>query len=303
VRPAPVSQHYAPRFYLKRFACDLPERGHIWVYEKGHPPARRSINRTAMEEDLYAFTRQDGSHDNTSAEYALQRIDSAGAIAISRLETRGTLSSGERRALCVFISRMLRGTPAHRRGVMQSAGDMMPGFFAQHNDVWLRGMITQRLGTGVVADAVFERERQKLKMLRDNYLTQAPDHLFAHEVVRPSAIEDALFDMDWGMLVAHPGVQFLTCDNPVVYSRRTGLRDREHGLVLFPLSPNLCLQAMWRTDYRDQHVAPTPGQIRLINRYVVQNAYSHVFSHENSSNVASFVDKWSGSELGATQPG
>lgn len=106
--------------------------------------------------------------------------------------------------------------------------------------------------------------------------------------------ERVLLAMDWVYFKSTPDTEFLTCDNPVVFNKGTGLKD-QNAVIIFPLSRKLLLQAMWISNYRGSYVQLADTQIRTMNRYVVRNSLSEVYASKRSKILQNFVSKWIGS--------
>jgi hypothetical protein len=120
---------------------------------------------------------------------------------------------------------------------------------------------------------------------------QHPSSFFTNNLRRASIFEEAIARMDWAYLQATPDTPFLTCDDPVVYSKGSGIRDTEKGIVLFPLSKNLMLQGMWITRHRSAYVPIRDADVRRLNRYVVENAFRQVYAPVKSSGFMALVNK------------
>jgi hypothetical protein len=169
---------------------------------------------------------------------------------------------------------------------------MMPDFFEQHDDKWLIAQLEKREVSAGVGSLRYEEQLAKLSKIKSEYIAQVPDFLFAGNVVRPSIFERVLYLMDWGIFRASDGgQQFITSDNPVVFNKSSGLK-HDDAVIFFPLSHKLCLQAMWKSNYRGAYVQPSNSEIGLINRYITQNAGREVYASYKSRPLAEFVNKW-----------
>ena len=284
-------QHSIPQFYQRRFIAD--GSGLIWVYDKDREPQLKSVRNTGMGVNFYAFTKNN-KPDTQSVEAALGEIDRRGANLMYKLESGQSLTEKERFNLSEFVSVMWRRTAQHKSEAEQKAAEMMPDFFNKHDEDWL---ITELAKRGVApgeGEIPYVKQKLRLAYIRSQYLNQVPDFLFPTNIVRPSMFERVLFDMDWVYFKSTSDTEFLTCDNPVVFNKGTGLKDR-NAVIIFPLSRSLLLQAMWISDYRGTFVQMRDAQIRTMNRYIVQNALSEVYSSRRSRVLQDFISKWIGS--------
>ncbi len=281
-------QHWIPKFYQRRFIAD--GSGLIWVYGLDCEPRHKPIRKTGMAIDFYAFTKNE-VRDSQSVENALQKIDCMGARIIRKIDRREQLTDKERYNLSEFISVMWRRTAKHKEEAERRAAAMMPDFFEQHDENWLISQLEKREVTAGEGPVPFEEQLAKLAKIKSEYMEHVPDFLFARNVVRNSVFERVLYLMDWGIFVASDSQEFITSDNPVVFNKGTGLK-HEDAVVFFPLSRKLCLQGMWKSNYRGAYVQRPDSEIRLINRYIAQNADQEVYVSYKSRVLAEFVNKW-----------
>jgi len=249
-----------------------------------------SVRNTAMEVDFYAFTKNN-EFDNKTVEKGLEKIDNMGARLIHKLERGQTLTERERYKLSGFVSVMWRRTAKHKKEAEQRAAATMPEFFTKHSEEWLVNELRKHgvpPGDGKVP---FEEQRIRLAKVRSEYIQSVPDFLFPRNVIRDSMFERVLYAMDWVFFKCTDDTEFLTSDNPVVFNKGTGLKDR-NAVILFPLSRKLLLQAMWISDYRGKFVQLEDTQIRKINQYIVRNTHRQVYASKRARTLQTFVSKW-----------
>lgn len=291
-----MKHHYVPQFYQRGFVKELTKEGKkeglIWVYEKGHAPRKEPISKTGMEIDLYALADKEGNIDNVTIEKELGKIDDKGALAIQKLVQVTTLTDNERRDLCKFISIMYRRTPKFREHQTRMAAEMMPKFFEIHNEEWLRQEMHKHAKSPAQAEFWFQQRKAEFKQMREQYLRQPPDYLFSSDLRRDSVFERVLFDMDWALFRSTSDTDFITCDDPALFSKGAGIGDKERGIIMFPLSRELFLQAMWISTYKGAYVPLKDVDVRKFNRDVVRNANKQVYASHKSSSLATLVDKW-----------
>jgi hypothetical protein len=281
-------QHWIPQFYQRRFVAD--GSGLIWAYGLDCESRHEAIRKTAMAIDFYAFTKNE-MRDNRSVENALQKIDHMGARLIRKIDRREQLTDKERYNLSAFISVMWRRTAKHKEEAERRAAGMMPDFFEQHDEKWLISQLEKRAVAPGGDLVLFEEQLTKLAKIKSEYMARVPDFLFARNVVRTSVFERVLYLMDWGIFRASENQEFITSDNPVVFGKGRGLK-HEDAVIFFPLSRKLCLQAMWKSNYRGSYVQPSNSEIGLINRYIAQNASQEVYASYKSRVLSEFVNKW-----------
>lgn len=285
---APANHHYIPKFYQRGFIKDDSNR--IWVYEKGRAPRRYFTGKTGMRIALYGFTNNRNEFDMATVEKELAKIDSDGANVIQKLDRGKLLKDKERLRLCRFVSVMWRRTPKHKEQVERMAAEMMPELLGQFDEVWLRRKIEERSLPPAKAEQLFEQQKAELVRLRERYAKQVPDFLFATNTLRDSIFEHVMYEMDWAFFRAAPGTEFLTCDDPAVFNKGTGLKDRE-AVIMFPLSRKLFLQAMHISDYGNTHHQLSAAKVEQLNTYVVQSAHKQVYASQHLESTASLVNE------------
>lgn len=274
---------------------DGNKEGLIWIYEKGKAPRKAPVIDTGMEIDFYALTDKDGNLDNKSVEAELGKLDHRGAEAIQKLNNGTLLSESERLDLCKFISVMYRRTPKFQEYQTKLAGELMPKFFETTNEEWLRQLMLQLAGSPAQAESWFELRREELANIREEYLRQPPAFLFPSNILRESAFEKLLFKMDWALFRSTPDTDFVTGDDPALFSKGTGLADKQNAVIMFPLSRELFLQGMWISAYRGKYVQLSDSDVRKLNRDVVRNAGKQVYASHKSSSLSICVNRWIGS--------
>lgn len=284
-----MRHHFIPQFYQRGFTHD--GGGLIWVYEKDRPPRSLSVRKAVgMEDNLYGFTNHNGELDCQSVEAQLSEIDRQGAQAIQKLTRGELLDDVGRQQVCVFASVLWRRTPKHKMEAEAMASKMMPKFFDERDENWLLRKMREHAPSEEVAQRWFSEKQDEFKELREKYLSEVPDFLFPTNVIRDSMFEQVLYNMDWGFFKSTENTEFLTCDNPIAFSKGSGLKDRE-AVVIFPLSRRLLLQGMWISTFRNTFYQSSDTEVRTFNRYVVQNAHKQVYASKRSGVIEQFVNK------------
>jgi Protein of unknown function (DUF4238) len=171
-----IRNHYIPQFYQRGFIAD--GSGLIWVYEKGRQPRQKSVRKTGMELNLYAFVNQKKELDTQTVENELAKLDSNGAGVIHKLEKGLLLSEEERWTLCRFVSVMWRRTVKHKNHAEQTATGMIKKFFEDHDDKWLYDRLRERLRSETEAKALFDKQKAELEEIREEYARQVPVSCF-----------------------------------------------------------------------------------------------------------------------------
>jgi Protein of unknown function (DUF4238) len=266
----PHKHHFIPKFYQRGF---VPGRGHkIWVYEKDGKPRQRSVRRVGMQIDLYAFERA-GKFDFGTIEKELALLDDQGSKVIQKLESGRPITDKDRARLSRFVSVMWRRTPKHLDHVNKTAVDLVPGVFAPLEQL---------------EDQMSPEVMTEVKRLKEKYSEQPPDFVFAHNVLRDSVFEKVMYSMDWAFFTACNGKEFLTSDDPVMFSKGSGLGSPE-AIVAFPLSNRLFLQCMRKSNWGNKFHELEASQVDYFNLCAVQNASKQVLASRKSEDIGLIV--------------
>ena len=269
----PRKHHFIPKFYQRGFTVD---RGHkIWVYKKGNKSPRHcSIRSVGMQIDLYAFQRG-GQVDFASVEKNLALLDDQAAKIIQKLEAGRQITDKERARLCRFLSVMWRRTPKHMDHVNTTVVELIPKVFEPLEQL---------------EDQMTPAVRAEVERLRREYLEKPPDFVFAHNVVRDSNFEELMNSMDWAFFRPSSGKEFFTSDDPVLFSKGSGLGSPE-AVIAFPLSMRLFLQCMWKSTWRNTFHELAMDEVDYFNLCTVKNAHKHVFASQKSEDICQIVEQ------------
>jgi hypothetical protein len=215
----------------------------------------------------------------------LEKLDTEAAPVIRKIADRTALTTADRELLSRFISVLWRRVPRHRELVNKAARQMLPAYVGR----LLQDLAALR-AAGKNPEQI-ERLEREARQVEEGYTKEVPNYFFTNNLRRASVFEEAVARMDWAYLQATPDTPFLTCDDPVVYSKGSGIGDTEMGVVLFPLSKNLLLQGMWVAEHRSAYVPIRDADVRRLNRYVVENAYREVYAPAKSTSFMALVNK------------
>lgn len=284
----PAKHHYIPKFYQRGFIRD--KSNYVWVYEKGRKPRQLSIRKTGMRIAFYGFTNRRGEFDIETIERGLSQIDDYGAKVIQKIERKSRIDDKDRLRLSKFVSVMWRRTPKHMNEANKMAAEIMPGFFDTHDDAWLSRTIEDRFGSSPEAERKYDEWKSELQKIRDQYSRAVPDFIFPTNTLRESMFERVMYFMDWVFFKASPVTEFLTCDDPVLFTNGSGLKDQQ-AVIMFPLSRKLFFQAMWISEWRNTYQSLDELQLGQLNEYVIRNAQQQIYSSKNSKEIANLVDE------------
>lgn len=119
--------------------------------------------------------------------------------------------------------------------------------------------------------------RAEVNRIRENYTKQIPDFLFSQNVLRESAFETEMMQMDWVFFTIPANKEFVTCDDPALFSKRSGLRS-EDAVIMSPLSRKLFLQCMRKSSWQHRFHTLSNDEVDYLNLCVVKNAHTQVYA-------------------------
>lgn len=278
-------QHYVSQFYLRGWQVkvnSIPKR--VWIYEKGKSPRHSAIKRVAGEENFYAIRDFKGDMDNSTVEQFLGQIESKAGTIFQKILEQETLIADERKYFAEFLMIFCFRSPASKKRISQLVVKELPKVVNP-----LRALASSR------DDEIRRKGLENIEKVERWHL-ENPDALFPFLVKRNSEILDVIQSMDWGFFCSK-NEEFLTCDNPFVYCRGTGIGNKKNAHIIFPINCKMSFQAMHSTELKDNYVEIDNGLIQDINKRVVGNAFRQVYSSYLSDELNEYIQKHIGEDI------
>lgn len=216
--------HYIPVFYLNYFTdVQTPpiQKPYVWIFDKKN----ETIDNKAPKN--FAFIRgyndildSEGNVTNIVEDQFKLEIEDPASIVFKKLTKFKYLSKSNRYTLAKFVAAMIFRVPKFRDTFKKIIEEKY----------YLEFAVERR--------SMFEGVSSKFMM---------------DSVIRTSGIgAKLLLKMDWSLLIAPEGVQFITSDNPVVVRNPNdpnwlfcGLASDPSIEITFPISPKICLFGSW----------------------------------------------------------
>jgi hypothetical protein len=223
--------HYVPASYLAYFTRECTREGRTWVYSREDPlrPKHLSLNSVGLERNLYVRDTGAGLEDSTEV-FLAESVEGPFARVLNRI-LRGArvglipgvhaLSPDDRLAVARFLSFQMLRTPVERDAMR-----------------WLGQLSTLGLVRENLQPA--SELRRSLEALQGESLTEEAEEAWLASLsglpqlraqvedwlprTRRNAERFAPFltNLEWRIVCAPPSVQLVTCDMPLVCTRRTG---------------------------------------------------------------------------------
>ena len=211
--PGPKRHHYLPQFYLEGFT----ERGTLWVFDREKREYRVQTPRnTAVISHYYSYEGEEGKLE-TELETALARIEGETKPIIEKLAIdRKLISARERQVLSLFIALLRMRVPDFEKEV----GELMDTMLKKINRI----VFATEETTEAVLRSIEEETGERLDASPEDLMRLAAEENY--ELMNPrvrslalifSLADDlakVIYDLDWIVLFAASGADFLTTDNP-----------------------------------------------------------------------------------------
>jgi len=275
-------QHYVPQFYQRGWTQN--NEGLIWVYRKNEVPRRQSISKkVGMEFNFYG-------DEVVEKEISDEALEDSAARVVQKIRNHNPITSDDKKSLSRFISVFWRRVPKHKLTVNEKCQEMLPAIVGKYRQEISALTPETKTQASRAAHLLAELDR-----IEEQYTAELPDYFFINNIKRVSIFEDALFHMDWAFFEVKKdnpyNNPFITSDAPVVFSKGCGIGDKEKGILLFPISKDLLLQAMWITSFRNAYVPINDVDVRRFNGYIAEEAHTEVYASKKSSGLMALVNR------------
>ena len=209
--------HYLPQMYLRGFANNEAEQA--WVFDRQNKTyLHQGILNTAVKKDFYTVVGRDGEKTDAVERLMANSVEDPMKRIIERLDRKNLTWEGEDRAiLALFVALLKTRNPAFDRDQNEFTEQFHRWWAKANNpsvDVVEESLKKYEQETGedmsdVSARDIFEMIRgdtYDIKNPRENNI----------KMMTSLALESAqaVFRLNWEILIAPKGCSFLTCDNP-----------------------------------------------------------------------------------------
>ncbi len=254
--------HTQPKFYLRRFAVPSLQKGEsegFWVYRRGQgTPQWLPAETVCIHSHFYSYVDESGKR-NAAIEDLLGEVESAVAPVVERLVSGGfaELGNRDRNRLALFVALAYARTPKTRRMVVEAVERREVSKLKElaEDDARLAASVAKfnaaRGGTLGADDA----RRFIADILSGEATLRLGDRgQIGYPLVTVVPLCALFMRMNWRLLRAPSGVEFVTSDDPVVLAGPAGDSDpfKSGRLeVTLPLDPQHCLLLTWERPATD----------------------------------------------------
>ncbi|MFT8313301.1 MAG: DUF4238 domain-containing protein [Clostridium sp.] len=244
-------QHYIPQFYLNYFTDPLIPimyAPYVWVYDRTDKSIKKKSPKNIAYENGYNNIMDKDGNVSSIVEDQFQEIEDNTSKIYRKIIKLKYISRSERLTLAKFVFSMLERVPR------------------------FRAMCKFAIESGY-ADKF---------MNEDDNLENKSSKLMMDSVIRAThGVSHLLLRMDWSLLIAPNGANFITSDNPVVVRNpkevnllMCGISSSPEVIVTFPLTSKICLFGSWGR-YRSVVEKISVGEVEHINleTFIYSNRY------------------------------
>lgn len=300
--------HYVPQFYLKQWSTDNTK---IWEYKLLVSNSRVSIWKSASIEDAIGWRRDlytgyinDSETDEIEKWYE-REIENPAQNVIERVNNREDINKNDIKKLVRFMAAQHLRTPAgYLRGksifentvfkdktkdlseLTKGAVNYLLEASSTNNYQDFQKWLPLKIVTGDIIESEQKAEVQLTTgFTRNAWIFQNMTLLnFTH---------NCLYEHDWKILEAAPGVNLYTSDDPAIFMNYNSITNydfdggwgKQRGNILFPLSPKFFLFTEIGTDLSNYRLNKNPFLTYMIQRATLENAFLSIYSLNPVGNI------------------
>ncbi|MDB5033798.1 MAG: hypothetical protein JWQ98_1039 [Chlorobi bacterium] len=293
------NHHFIPRLYLRGFT-EPESPSMLWVYEHGRTyapgigrltsnPYYNSISKAGMEQDHYAFRRDDGTMDYETFENALEKKEKSADRLIEKIRGFLPLNEEEKLVLAQYMIMMHKRVPKRAE---EAQGDW-PEVVEERAKVWTESFNEARRIRQAEGNENALQNLDKLRMRVEEqfnlYREGMTDGLRLAAMLRGMPMTQmAIASMRWQYFKAPHGTFFVTNNNPVFRFKSLGLSNLQPEIT-FPISSSVAIVGSWYLDMPELIRQVSSGVVQEINRRTCFSTYRYVYARAAHKQVYDLV--------------
>lgn len=210
--------------------------------------------------------------------------ESKAAPVFQKIRDGEELTVKDRRRLSEFLTIFWQRSPYQKVKTKTILEDILPKNFQRFREEAACLSAEKRAGV--------EAELDRL----EKWHSENPASLFPRLINIDTQVVDIIESMEW-LITKSPNIEFLTSDNPFVYSHGIGIKDFAKGHFIFPLTKHIAMQGTHYSQGFGSSVEIGEAAAEDINLRIVRNSFREVYSSYESKELASFVNDNMGKDL------
>jgi hypothetical protein len=286
--------HFVPAGYLAAFTNTGKKDGELWAYRRSAPKRPLCTRPTAIakKRDLYVVRTETGELNDSIERFFATAIESPFMAVRNRLvygsfdglsPSLSSLTNDERTTVARFVAFQQLRTPAEQRAMDWLSALNGVRFFSEARAPGSEARLQLEQFAGRELDPEEIAAFRSLLLDKQGRLAWTPAQwlpIALRNAVRLSLL--ILGDMQWHLILAREGVEFVTCDVPVVCVRRM----KGHGT--FELGGG------WQQPGFEATLALSPTHVLYLTRTAPSSEYvnSAAFTREIRQRTLSFAQDW-----------
>ena len=264
----PIHNHYVPQAYLKGFAT---ADGKIFMYFK--------TQEKVIHTSLFNVANELHYWSDEIETFLANEVEEPANPVIEKLRQKQPISVDEKFLLSCYMITMVKRTPKGQARMRE----LFPTAFNRSSEK-ARNYYEQLRTRHPEMEEFAKEQLNTLETLSHDIISEIQqstwERILAPDMTPESA--EAIAKMRWSIAIAGKKKGFVTTDNPVIFTQRTGIKP-PHGQVLFPISTKAALWATWRTDVPIGYFNVNDDFVDEANTWLIKDALKYVFyqSHKN----------------------
>jgi hypothetical protein len=273
----PTHNHYVPAYYLRGFTH--PTTGRLFMYFK----SEKKVLCTTVESvanQLHYWS------DETERRLANEVENPANPV-LEKMRTHTLIDLQDKWLLSRYIICMLKRVPDGRQRVLSYA----PSLLRRNVDEIRSQLEGTRERVPSRADLIDNRLKE-IDSLPADFFEKVPREVW-EQVITPETTPEsvrAIYQMRWTLFTSGKDRGFVTCDNPVVYTRAKGIRPPD-GEFFFPISADVVLYGSWNNVWPEDYVRAERQIIDQFNYWIVTMATEYVYYSGHKNWIEALIKK------------
>jgi len=272
-----IHNHYVPAYYLSGFTD--PVADNLFMYFK-------TTNRV-VQTTVRSVANQLHYWSDETEKYLANEVENPANPVLDKIKSLQPITQQDRWLLSRYIIAMLKRVPEGRSRILSRS----PTVMRETMDRFKTELEAKRETDPSKADRIDNLIGQ-IDNLPPEFFDKIPkevwEDIISPEMTRKSVT--ALHNMRWIFITTPKERGFLASDNPVVYTRATGIRPPA-GELVFPISQNVALWASWNKEWREGYYPARKEIIDEINYWIVDSATEYVFYSKHKNWVLELIKK------------
>jgi len=273
-----IHNHYVPAYYLSGFINPATQK--IYMYFKSSKKVVPTTVQSAANELHY------WSDDIET--YLANEVENPANLVIEKIRNFQSITIQDKWQVARYIVSMLKRVPDGRERILSNAPEVLKQMMEKMK-IDLEEAKTANPSEGSRIDKLLEQVDNPPPDFYEKIPKEAWEQVLSPELTIESV--GKIHEMRWVFFKSQLDRDFLTSDNPVVYTRANGIRPPA-GELFFPISRNITLWASWNMEWVEGKYYPAQRNIiDLFNYWIVYSATDYIFYSGHKNWIQALIKK------------